>query len=222
MTNVNEKVIEKIRKLLEMTTENGCSENEAMVAALKAQKLMAEYDLELIDIKEKNTTEEIGEEAVDTTVKVHASTKWKLGLAVTIAKNFRCKVFTQGTNLVIFYGYKSDAKIAGNVFKFLFETGTKLGMKYYKQLCKEGKNTRGAANTYLTGFCKGIEEVLGKQCKALMIVTSPEVEESWKEKSAHMRSKSSKLNCSSDKTHFEQGRVDGRMTANARSLEGGE
>lgn len=222
MTNVNEKVIEKIRKLLEMTTENGCSENEAMVAALKAQKLMAEYDLELIDIKTEKITEEIGEERVDTTVKVHASTKWKLSLAVIIAKNFRCKVFTEGTNLVVFYGFKSDAKIAGNVFKFLFETGTKLGMKYYRQLCKEDKNTRGAANTYLTGFCKGIEEVLGKQCKALMIVTSPEVEESWKEKSAFMRRKSSKLNCSYDRSHYEQGRTDGRATANARSLKGGE
>lgn len=217
-----EKIIEKIKKLLEMTEERGASENEAMIAALKAQKLMAEYGIELTDIKDENqrVTEEICEEAVDTTLKGHFSTKWKAQLACIIAENFRCKVYLCGTNNVVFYGYKSDAKIAGDVFKFLFNTGTKLGVKHCRQCKKEGKPTRGAATAYLLGFCKGIDEVLGKQCRALMIVTSPEVEESWKEKSSNFRSKNMKYNASSDTSHFEQGKIDGRAVANARSIEG--
>lgn len=221
---MNEKVIDKIRKLLEMTTENGCSENEAMVAALKAQKLMAEYDIDLIDVKSdiKSMTEEIGEERVDTTLNGNFSTKWKIQLASIIAANFRCKVYTHSTNIIIFYGHKSDAKIAGDVFKFLFMTGTKLGAKHYRETKKAGKSTRGAATTYLLGFCKGIEEVLGKQCRALMIVTSPEVEKAWIEKSKRMGHKKVCYNQSYDKDSYEQGRTDGRATANARSLEGGE
>lgn len=221
---MNEKIIEKIRKLHEMTEENGASENEAMVAALKAQKLMAEYDIDLIDVKSdiKSMTEEIGEEWVDTTLKGNFSTKWKTQLAGIIAANFRCKVYMHGNNTVVFYGHKSDAKIAGDVFKFLFMTGTKLGVKHYRQVKKEGKNTRGAATTYLLGFCEGIKEVLGKQCRALMIVTSPEVEEGWLERSKSFRHKTARYNQSYDKDSYEKGRTDGRATANARSLEGGE
>jgi hypothetical protein len=219
-----EKIIDKIRKLLEMTTENGCSENEAMVAALKAQKLMAEHDIDIVDVKSdiKSMTEEIGEERVDTTLNGHFSTKWKIQLASIIAANFRCKVYGCGTNIVVFYGHKSDAKIAGDVFKFLFMTGTKLGVKYYRDASKAGKYVKGAATTYLLGFCKGIEEVLGKQCRALMIITSPEVEEGWLEKSKNFRHKTTHYNQSYDKDTYEQGRTDGRATANARSLEGGE
>ena len=57
-----EKIIAKIRKLLEMTQENGASENEAMVAALKAQKLMAEYNLNIADITTENEHTTIVEE----------------------------------------------------------------------------------------------------------------------------------------------------------------
>lgn len=215
-----EKAIEIVRKLLAKANDKGATESEAMQAALKAQEIMAKYDIDIIDVEGEKTTEEIGEEVVDTTLKGHFSTKWKTQLAATIANNFRCKVYTCGPNTVIFYGRKSDAKIAGDVFKFLFHTGTKLGMKYSRQCKKEGKDTRGAATTYLLGFCKGIDEVLGKQCKALMIVTSPEVEEGWKEKSMYMRTKRTNFNMSHDVSHYEQGRVDGRMTANARSIEG--
>lgn len=214
-----EKAIEIVKKLLAVANDKGATEGEAMTAALKAQEIMAKYDIDIIDVEGEKTTEEIGEEIVDTTLKGHFSTKWKSQLAGTIANNFRCKVYTCGPNTVIFYGRKSDAKIAGDVFKFLFHTGTKLGVKYSRQCKKEGKETRGAATTYLLGFCKGIDEVLGKQCKALMIITSPEVEEGWKEKSMFMRTKRVTYNTSADAAHYEQGRVDGRATANSRSLE---
>ena len=217
----NVKVIEKIRKLLNVTQENGATEGEAINAALMAQKLMAEYDIDLIDVQDEHklTADEIGEEVVDTTLKGHFSTKWKIRLASVIAVNFRCKVYTCGSDTIIFYGYKSDAKIAGNVFNFLFQAGTKLGVKYSRQCAKEGKPTRGAATTYLLGFCKGIEEVLGKQCRALMIITSPEVEESWKEKSSSMKTKQMHFNRSNDTKHYENGRIDGRATANSRAIE---
>lgn len=95
-------------------------------------------------------------------------------------------------------------------------------MKHYRQIKKEGKSTRGAATTYLLGFCDGIKEVLGKQCRALMIVTSPEVEEGWLEKSKNFGHKKTRYNQSYDRDSYEQGKSDGRATANARSIEGGE
>jgi hypothetical protein len=211
-----EKIIGKIRKLLEMTQENGASENEAVVAALKAQKLMAEYNLNIADIETKDESSAIVEESFA----CGNGDKWKYGLANIIATNFRCKTYFIGKLHVVFYGYESDAKIALDVFKFLFNTGNKLADKCYYEYYKKGENTRGVKNSFLIGFCEGIKDVLGKQCVALMIVTPKEVEESWKEKSSSMKSIPNRLRANNDKRAFEKGRQEGRNTANARSIEG--
>lgn len=52
MTSDREKILKKINVLLNMTTENGASENEAMMAASRANDLMLEYNLSLEDISE--------------------------------------------------------------------------------------------------------------------------------------------------------------------------
>jgi hypothetical protein len=39
------KILARLKALLAMTTENSCTESEAMVAAEKASALMEEYDL---------------------------------------------------------------------------------------------------------------------------------------------------------------------------------
>lgn len=218
---MNTKIIEKIKKLLEMTEANGASENEAMIAALKAQKLMAEYNIDMIDIQDEHkATDEIGEETVDISDNGHQVSKWKGRLASIIATNFRCKVYLHGSKAVVFYGCKTDAKIAGDVFKFLFKTGGKLANKYYNLCRKEGKSTRGVLNAYLVGYCQGIADVLEKQCVALMIITPPEVEAGWKEKSKHFRTTNNTLRISADERAYEYGRSDGRSVANARSIEG--
>ena len=48
-----DKIKEKIRRLSEMTEENGCSENEAMTAAQKMGKLLDEHQLSMSDIELK-------------------------------------------------------------------------------------------------------------------------------------------------------------------------
>ena len=45
MADKIEKVMKLINKLLAVTVENGATENEAIEAALKVQKLMAKYDI---------------------------------------------------------------------------------------------------------------------------------------------------------------------------------
>lgn len=211
-----EKIIEKIRKLLEMTEENGASENEAMVAALKAQKLMAEYNITIADIDTKQSGQSIVEESFN----CGKGDKWKFRLANIIARNFCCTVYFINKTHVVFYGYEKDAKIAVDVFKFLFNTGNKLADRCYYDYYKRGENTRGVKNAYLIGFCEGINEVLGKQCTALMIVVPKEVKESFEEKSKSWNVIQSNLTRANDGRAYEKGRTDGRSTANARSIEG--
>ena len=212
-----EKIIEKIKKLLAMTEENGASENEAMIAALKAQKLMAEYNLTIADIGD-------GEEKNQTIVKERCDAgkgdKWKYTLADIVAKNFCCKTYVVDRRYIVFYGYEKDAKIATDVFKFLFNTGNKLADRCYYEYYKKGENTRGVKNTYLAGFSQGISEVLGRQCTALMLVIPKEVNESYMEMSKNFGHMKTNFHMNYDVKAYEQGRTDGRSTANARSIEG--
>lgn len=211
-----EKIIEKIRKLLNMTQENGASENEAMMAALKAQKLMAEYNINIADIETCDDSMTIIEESFV----CGKGDKWKVRLAAIIANNFRCKTYFIGKSQVVFYGYESDAKIALDVFKFLFTTGNKLADRCYYEYYKKGENTRGVKNTFLLGFCQGINDVLGKQCVALMIVTPEEVKKSFDEKTANWKTVQSTLKTNNDIRAFEKGREEGKTLANSRSIEG--
>lgn len=210
-------IVEKIRKLLQMTQANGASENEAMTAALKAQKLMAENNLTVADIETDRESEEIAE----TKCNCGDGEKWKYYLSDIVARNFCCKTYSVGARWMVFYGYKRDTEIAKSVFEFLFKTGKRLGDKVYNEYYERYGSARGVRNSYLAGFCTGINEVLGKQCVALMLVTPKKVEDTFNEMSANFGTINSSLKITrSGATAYENGVVDGRAVANSRSIEG--
>lgn len=211
-----EEIISKIRKLLAMTEENGCSEGEAMTAALMAQKLMAKHNLTVADIDDDTSKGKIVEVGFDAGTKY----KWKYRLANIIAVNFCCKVFVVGKSKIVFYGYENHAKIASDVFKFLFETGIRLANNYYYKCYKDGKETIGVKNTFLVGFCDGIKEVLGQQCRALMLVTPKEVEDGFQKIVGNGKAVNSTMKIARDSQVYNDGKFEGRSAANARSLEG--
>lgn len=213
-----EKILNKIKNLLDLANNNP-NENEAVAAALKAQELMAKYNVELEQLDEKKESREIVKEIYKASSK-HEMKKWKIGLASIIAKNFRCKVYFMGCRDVVFYGYKEDAKIALSVFTFLYETGNKFAVRYYNKCKKEGRETRGVMNTYLVGFSKGVADVLEKQCVALMIVTPEEVNQSFEVMASGWKSIRSTIRVTDDARAMAQGNRDGRDVAQARTLEG--
>lgn len=213
-----EKILNKIKNLLDLANNNP-NENEAIAAALKAQELMAKYNIELDQLDDKKETREIIKEVYYQSDK-HEMRKWKIGLADIIAQNFRCKVYFMNKKDVVFYGYKEDAKIALNVFTYLYEIGNKFAVRYYNKCKKEGKETRGVMNTYLVGFKDGVAEVLEKQCTALMIVTPKEVTESFDEMTNGWKTIKSTLRLSGDTSAYSNGKSDGKDMATARNIEG--
>lgn len=213
-----EKILNKIKNLLDLANNNP-NENEAIAAALKAQELMAKYNIELDQLDDKKETREIVKEIYHQSDK-HEMRKWKIGLADIIAQNFRCKVYFMNKKDVVFYGYKEDAKIALNVFTYLYEIGNKFAVRYYNKCKKEGEETRGVMNTYLVGFKDGVAEVLEKQCTALMIVTPKEVTESFEEMTSGWKTIKSTLRLSGDTSAYSNGKSDGRDMATARNIEG--
>jgi hypothetical protein len=174
-----EKIIQTIRKILELS-KNNPSEEEAKSAAMKAQELLAKYH---IDMKE---VESIGIDAVESIDEVRVdipAKKWKYRLAQIVADNFRCRHFYIGKSTLVFYGHKTDAEIAAETFKYLFNVGNRLAGRAVDKVFGETGTSTNVYNSFVAGFCAGIEEGLSQQCRALMIVTPEDVKTSFEERS---------------------------------------
>ena len=81
-------IVEKIKKLLAHSVENGATEAEAVAFALKAQRLIAENDIEQWELGDEQRREVIEEES-----NVNLPRSWSRWLATVVAENFRCKLF---------------------------------------------------------------------------------------------------------------------------------
>ena len=79
-----EKILEKIEKLLALAGNNP-SEKEAISAALKAQELMAKYNIELADLEGKSLEQNIVEETYTPKANCHYVRKWRPRLSQRIS-----------------------------------------------------------------------------------------------------------------------------------------
>ena len=215
-----EKIIQTIKKVLELSRNNP-SEEEAKAAALKAQELLAKYHIDIAEVEDMDISK--AEEITEITVNV-PSKKWKYRLAQIVADNFRCKHFYYGKSVVVFYGHKTDAEVAAETFKYLFDMGNRCaGREVDKVFAQTGTST-GVYNSFVSGFCSGVSEALGKQCTALMLVIPKDVNESYAEKTKGF----SKMNVSGLTTGcnehcasaYKSGKEKGRDAVSSRQLEG--
>jgi hypothetical protein len=214
-----EKILTKIQNLFDLANNNP-NENEAIAAAMKAQELMAKYNIELSQLNGDADKEMY--EAIYRNTSKHEMKNWKTRLANVIARNFCCKYYLinhgRGKSDVVFYGYKKDATIALEVFTFLYESGNKFAVRYYNKRKKDGFSTKGLMNTYLLGFVAGIKDVLDKQCKALMIVIPKEVEDSYTEMSKNFGTSHTTVRTTRDDQAWSDGHYDGKATMQARAI----
>ena len=94
--------MEKVNKLLALAGNNP-SEAEANAADAKAQKLIAEYNLDMSEFSD--------EEKIVMMPCEHPKNKgYRVRLANIIGRNFRCRAVMNG-NIVNFIGYETDAKV---------------------------------------------------------------------------------------------------------------
>ena len=143
---------------------------------------------------------------------------WRKKLAVIVSRNFCCKVYTRGKDIV-FRGYKQDIEIATKVFVYLYATGDKLGYKEEKRQKKELGTAKGAYGSFIAGFLKGIDEGLSVQCTALMLVVPKAVEEDFAKFTANFRQTSTGKLTVTNSNLFNKGREEGKAAVKSRGIE---
>ena len=211
-----EKMIEKIKKMLALA-ENNPSEEEALSAALQAQKLMAKYNIHEEDVSLEEVKEDIDSVFSDQKYNSHLKA-WRKQLGVVVAKAFRCKCYVDGHD-VVFRGYKDDAKLALDVYLMLYNVGNSIAKAAKISQKKSTGTQKGAYNSVALGFLCGVRDAFNEQCTALMIVTPKEVEEDWTNFSSNMRkSKSSIKSC--NKELYDKGYSEGKKAVKSRAIEG--
>ena len=199
-----EDALNLIQKLFNLgDKERNNSDQEAELAILKAQKLMAEYDISIEEIKEEKEPEYSHE---------MCEHKWNYGyripLANVLAKNFRCELYERGKSIV-FMGRKVDATICRQTFEFAYKYIMKRGNQEYNRRYEMGYTTRGVFNSYAQGFIIGLKKSLDEQCIALAIITPPDVTAKFKEMSEGWKQKTTKMGEATDVETFHKGIKDG-------------
>jgi hypothetical protein len=116
---VRDKLISRVRALLSMTIENGCSEAEAMSAAAMASKLMEEHDLAIKDI-DALKSEPVGSTGAGygktaQSRELHPAAKFA---SVAVANFFDCRVWYNGTQ-IFFFGMKDDVALAHDLLQLV-------------------------------------------------------------------------------------------------------
>lgn len=202
----NEKVLDKIKKLLALSQSP--NEHEAQAAMLKAQELMKRYDISLeqsneIEYEYLTVQGDNGED----------NSYFRIPLANILAKNFRCKLYLRG-NAIMFYGHSEDCEICKNVYDFAYKTIKRLSNRRYNEARKLGYSTKGFYTNYQNAFLIQLKHKFEKQCTALMIVTPRDVEdnftqmtEGWKQSTRTFR------NTGFNNHAYSQGTKDGKQFA---------
>lgn len=206
----NEKIINRINNLLAKTVENGCTPEEAAAAAAMAQKLIAKHHINMRDAGEEN--EDIGA-CIES-----FSKSWQGSLAGVITENTCCKVIVSADGKkLIFMGKDTDLQAALALYD-TFADAIKAGVKAEKAKAKELYGTTAKVETsYALGFIRAIKEEMGKQCRALQLVTPEDVNQKFYEQfptARRMQSRTVKIN----RGIFDRGHAAGQAAAGRKAI----
>lgn len=224
----DKKIIDRIKKLLALAKGN---ENaaEATAAALMAQKLIAEHDVSKAELHEdepENLVEVRSESDTN-------SNPWGIKLAHAIADNFRCRMYLHSTSEfdhrvwrtktcrnIVFMGYDTDAEAAKVTFDRLYKIGNRLANAECRRERERWGSAAGVRNSYLTGFTKGIQDELEKQCVALMLVRPQAVDDFADEVTSSFKTVRTRVRNSNDRAAYDSGRAAGRESVRSARLGG--
>lgn len=129
--NERAKLLDRIRKLLALSASS--NENEAAMAAEKAQAMLAEHNLSMHDVKASDGDDMMKDVIIDNTI-VTSSHPWRRPLGQAVARLYFCTYYysiQQGKSINIhsFVGADHNVMVAVVMFKYLLETIDRLARK---------------------------------------------------------------------------------------------
>lgn len=181
MTNNRENLIRTIENLLAKANDKGATEAEAMQAGKMAQKLMAKYHIEELDLGK------VKDDIVENYIVIRER-YWMYSLAQIVANNFCCKAFTSSeldrdslkfVKVAKFYGRDIDTQIAIKVFKSLLSAAQTGIRKQSQNFYRLYGTKKGVERVYANGFLKAVRSELEANCRALVLVVPKEVEDKF-------------------------------------------
>lgn len=201
-----------VRKLFEKAASTH-SEHEAEAAILKAQELMAKYDIQ--DIGEENDIKYIS-----LTCKHTGNRSFRRPLAKIIADNFRVKNYLRDMQIT-FFGRENDVLTAKQAFEYTYAFICRESGRICRKMRENFQDTIGVVNSYSMGFCQGLKEKLNAQSVALMVVTPSDVTEKFEELSKGFGRSKHKISLAGfSRSIYERGRKDGREVWSRDRLSG--
>lgn len=172
MKKIDDKILERVRRLLAMA-KDASSPNEAAIAAKRAQKLMEEHNLENIEsiLKDLEDDDSVDKDSV-TDFKVmgkgartpRSVPGWANQLSVAVARLFDCEVRIEGfvPVRIVFHGYKTDLAVCKWTFEYLIEQIRKFNANARKRY--DGDRT--LLGDYRLGLITGILEIVNEAREA--------------------------------------------------------
>jgi hypothetical protein len=152
----DDKILDRVRKLLELANNN-LNVNEAANAAAAAQELMTRHAIgeAMLAPVADTVDEQIEADLLYAQGKKHAT--WRGILAVVMAEVNQCKVFVQGGDLRII-GRPSDAATVRYLFSYV--------IREIERLCKEEAGWRGnPGRVWCNNFKLGAVESVNKRLR---------------------------------------------------------
>lgn len=152
------KIIEQVKKLLEVNQSNGATEAEEKIAMEKANMLIEKYQIEKYQLKSKskNTHQNF--------VSKKKYPRLFNGVVSLIADYFGCIAFTQGSNMIIFGDDEFVGLTLDMAKRFEFEMESevnkfKCSANYRTSRCL-GTNSLVMTNSFRIGYCSRVAERL--------------------------------------------------------------
>lgn len=219
-----EKIIDKIKKLLELS-KNNPNKEEAILALTKARELMFKHNVDMENIKKDDTN------YFEKIVQLKKWKNWILFFLMYLNDAFGTfSLYNEYTKRVYFYGEKEKVLGVSEIFEFLFEIADYLAMKEYRNYLKEYGTGKGIYLSYILGFINGVNNALEKQNRefeeyGIVIVTSEVLKQQVrKDKNAVEKSEkrlfNKNINTDLNREVFDKGYDEGITILDKKQIEG--
>lgn len=170
-----EDIIKKIQKLLAVSKDKGASENEAMMAADMAQKLLQAHNLSLGEIKNNENIEPINKESYEVERDV-----WKGWIRNSTAKLYYCTTYSSSkldklyrkVKVTYFVGRESNRIVAKHMSDYFIETVERLADKEFENV----PGNRNEVNKMKHAFSQGCASRLSRRLKDKYLESNKPVE----------------------------------------------